>query len=66
MHRYAVVTGANWGIGLEICRQLASTGVTVVLTARDESKGIQALEDLNKQDNSLFSVGIFSHGRSLS
>ncbi|KAF8412290.1 hypothetical protein HHK36_000251 [Tetracentron sinense] len=44
--RYAVVTGANRGIGLEICRQLASNGIAVVLTARDEKRGIQAVENL--------------------
>ncbi|TVU03015.1 hypothetical protein EJB05_51479, partial [Eragrostis curvula] len=46
--RVAVVTGGNRGIGLEICRQLASNGVLVVLTARDEKKGSQAAEDLQK------------------
>ncbi|SDS39203.1 SDR family NAD(P)-dependent oxidoreductase [Jiangella sp. DSM 45060] len=30
----AVVTGGNRGIGLEVCRQLAARGHTVVLTAR--------------------------------
>ncbi|CAI0449546.1 unnamed protein product [Linum tenue] len=30
--------GRNKGIGFEICRQLASNGVMVVLTARDESR----------------------------
>ncbi|KAK6162388.1 hypothetical protein DH2020_002229 [Rehmannia glutinosa] len=44
--RYAVVTGANKGIGLEICRQLVSQGITVVLTARDEKKGLEAVEKL--------------------
>lgn len=30
----AVVTGAGRGLGLEICRQLADKGLTVVMTAR--------------------------------
>lgn len=41
-----MVTGANKGIGLEICTQLASHGVTVVLTARDEGRGIESFEKL--------------------
>ncbi|EES07550.1 hypothetical protein BDA96_04G325000 [Sorghum bicolor] len=42
----AVVTGGNRGIGLEICKQLASNGVTVVLTARDEKRGAEAVSTL--------------------
>lgn len=41
-----MVTGGNRGIGLEICKQLASNGVTVVLTARDEEKGAEAVSTL--------------------
>jgi (+)-neomenthol dehydrogenase len=42
----AVVTGGNKGIGLEVCRQLACSGVTVVLTARDDARGAAAVENL--------------------
>lgn len=38
----AVVTGGNRGIGLEVCRQLAELGHTVVLTARDDSRARSA------------------------
>jgi len=34
-----IVTGANRGIGLEICRQLAARGAQVILTARDSKAG---------------------------
>ncbi|KAL6903754.1 hypothetical protein ACP4OV_004567 [Aristida adscensionis] len=44
--RVAVVTGGNKGIGLEVCRQLAVNGVTVVLTARDSARGAAAVERL--------------------
>ncbi|XP_057953737.1 (+)-neomenthol dehydrogenase-like [Malania oleifera] len=45
--RYAVVTGANKGIGLETVRQLAAAGVAaVVLTARDEGRGRAAASAL--------------------
>ncbi|WVZ86517.1 hypothetical protein U9M48_033279 [Paspalum notatum var. saurae] len=46
--RVAVVTGGNKGIGLEVCRQLASNGITVVLTARDERRGAAAVEELRE------------------
>lgn len=47
--RYAVVTGANKGIGFETVKQLANSGVTVVLTARNEKRGIEATSLLNEQ-----------------
>ncbi|KAL5061989.1 hypothetical protein RYX36_023726 [Vicia faba] len=46
--RYAVVTGANKGIGFAVCKQLASKGVTVVLTARDENRGLEAVDELKQ------------------
>ncbi|CAH8335460.1 unnamed protein product [Eruca vesicaria subsp. sativa] len=47
--RYAVVTGANRGIGLEICKQLANNGIRVVLTSRDEKKGLEAVQTLRQE-----------------
>ena len=44
--RVALVTGANRGIGLEVCRQLAGRGLHVVLTARDPNKGQAAADGL--------------------
>jgi len=43
----AVVTGANRGIGYEIVRKLAAEGLTVVLTARDEGRGLKATGHLH-------------------
>lgn len=40
--RIALVTGANPGIGFEVCRQLAKQGFIVVLTARDADKASAA------------------------
>ena len=36
--RVALVTGGARGLGIEVCRQLAQTGMTVWLTARDEER----------------------------
>ncbi|MEO1131604.1 MAG: SDR family oxidoreductase [Cyanobacteria bacterium J06639_1] len=44
--RVAVVTGANRGIGLETCRQLAEVGLQVILTSRNEAQGREACDRL--------------------
>ncbi|TKY60518.1 (+)-neomenthol dehydrogenase [Spatholobus suberectus] len=44
----AVVTGGNRGIGFEISRQLADHGVTVILTSRDASVGVESIKVLQE------------------
>ena len=46
LFRVVVVTGGNKGIGFEICRRLADE-VVVVLTARDEKRGVDAVSKLH-------------------
>lgn len=41
-----VITGANRGIGFEAAKELAASGHTVILTARDEAKGKAAADIL--------------------
>ena len=46
--RVALVTGANRGIGFEVCGQLASRGFVVFVTARDAAKAKTAAAKLKK------------------
>ena len=46
MEKVAFITGANRGIGFETSKQLAQTGVKVILGSRDLDKGKNALEKL--------------------
>jgi NAD(P)-dependent dehydrogenase (short-subunit alcohol dehydrogenase family) len=48
-NRIGLVTGANKGIGLEIARQLAQAGVSVLIGARDAARGEAAVKDLSSQ-----------------
>lgn len=40
------MTGGNKGIGFEICKKLAANGIRVILTARNEKNGREAVEKL--------------------
>ena len=44
--KVAVVTGANRGIGWEVCGQLAGHGFSVLLGARDRARGARAADEL--------------------
>lgn len=49
MARTALVTGGNRGLGLETCRQLATAGCSVLLTARRAGAGEQAAAELRQE-----------------
>ncbi|HEY0450452.1 oxidoreductase [Actinophytocola sp.] len=57
--RTFVVTGANSGLGLETVRALGALGANVILTVRDEGRGIRALDELRgEQPEARFEVRV--------
>jgi NAD(P)-dependent dehydrogenase (short-subunit alcohol dehydrogenase family) len=56
--KIAVVTGANRGIGFEVCRELARKGISVILASRDEAKGELAASRLRKEGLDLNVMGL--------
>ena len=47
VNKVALVTGANRGMGLETCRELAAKGYRVLLGSRNLEAGIEAAQSLN-------------------
>ncbi|MFI9270690.1 SDR family oxidoreductase [Kitasatospora sp. NPDC052896] len=46
--RYALITGANKGLGRETARQLGRLGMTVLIGARDDERGERAARELRE------------------
>ena len=47
--KICLVTGANAGIGMETALGLASLGATVVLLCRDEARGVEAMDEIERR-----------------
>ncbi|MBL1214624.1 MAG: SDR family NAD(P)-dependent oxidoreductase [Ignavibacteriae bacterium] len=46
----ALITGANKGIGFEVCRQLGEKNFHIILTARNKERGLTAVDKLKEND----------------
>ena len=55
-NRVAIVTGAGQGIGLEICRQLAREGASVVLNDIEASLAEEAANSIRKEKGNCISI----------
>jgi NAD(P)-dependent dehydrogenase (short-subunit alcohol dehydrogenase family) len=49
MSKKALVTGSNKGIGKQIVRQLGQNGYTLLIGARDETRGLAAARELDNE-----------------
>ena len=54
----ALVTGANRGLGLEVCRQLAARGYTVLLSGRDLAKAEAAAAEIAKGGGAVHALAL--------
>lgn len=49
-NKVALITGANKGLGLGIARKLGKEGITVLIAARNQEKGEEAVSKLRDED----------------
>ena len=49
-NKVALITGANKGLGFGIAKKLGEQGITVLIAARNEEKGQDAVDKLQSED----------------
>ncbi len=57
-NKIALITGANKGIGFEIAQQLAAKGMTVLIGARDSTKGIAAQDKIREKGGDAYCINV--------